>query len=86
MESEMSDRDLKNSPRGSTEEAVLLKQEPIAGNTASSVRRTGLDFEPQSDAERAELSEAWALVSTFDDRLTEAEKRIDRVLARLGID
>ncbi len=31
-------------------------------------------------------TDAWALVETFDGRLTEAEKRIDRVLARLNIE
>ncbi len=36
--------------------------------------------------EEAEEAEAWALVETFDSRLTEAEKRIDRVLARLGVE
>jgi len=35
-------------------------------------------------AEEAEDAEVGALISSFDGRLTEAEERIDRVLARLG--
>ena len=37
--------------------------------------------EPDSDE-----AEVWALAKTFDARLTEAEKRIERVLARLGVE
>ena len=33
-----------------------------------------------------EEAEAWDLAGTFDHRLTEAEKRINRVLARLGVE
>lgn len=33
-----------------------------------------------------EETEAWSLVETFDGRLTEAEKRMDRILARLGVE
>ena len=39
--------------------------------------------QPEPDADEAE---ALALVGTFDARLTEAEKRIERVLARLGVE
>jgi len=31
-------------------------------------------------------AEALALMQTFDSRITESEKRIDRVLARLGVE
>ena len=39
------------------------------------------ESEPDSDG-----AEAQALLDSFDGRLTEAEKRIDRVLARLGVE
>ena len=40
---------------------------------------------PQTDDQELE-AEALALVQTFDSRIAENEKRIDRVLARLGIE
>jgi hypothetical protein len=35
---------------------------------------------------KAEEAEARAILATFDARLTEAERRIDEVLARMGLD
>ncbi len=34
----------------------------------------------------AEEREVQALMASFDSRLTEAERRVDRVLARLGVE
>ena len=35
--------------------------------------------------DQAEDAESASILATFDDRLNEAERRIDRVLARLGV-
>ena len=42
--------------------------------------------EAKKVAAQSEEDGAWSLVETFDGRLTEAEKRINRVLARLGVE
>lgn len=54
---------------------------------AAAAVKTGADdlrrFQPHHNQVE---DEAWALVDTFDNRLTEAERRIDRVLARLNVE
>jgi len=47
---------------------------------------TDLNVASSPKAEDAEEREVQALMASFDSRLTEAERRIDRVLARLGVE
>ena len=59
---------------------------PETAKAAAAVKARADDlrrFQPQHNQVE---DEAWALVDTFDDRLTEAERRIDRVLARLTVE
>lgn len=45
-----------------------------------------LDQQQTSPLEAAMEAEAWEIMNTFHDRFAEAEKRIDRVLARLNVE
>jgi hypothetical protein len=47
-------------------------------------QRRSIDGDP-FDMTAEEQAEMDALLASFDERLTIAEKRIDRVLARLGV-
>ncbi len=73
----MPEQDQKSSPESP---AVSVER-------ASAMMRSGMSELARIASNQTEAdAEAWALVETFDGRLTEAEKRIDRVLARLGVE
>ncbi len=65
------------------DQTTLPESSALIIEKISAMLRAGTDATLQVASDRTE-AQAWALVETFDSRLTEAEKRIERVLARLG--